>query len=245
MTGFVQAETLVQRCCEKKEIICLVGGGGKTSLMYWLAAECAARGKRVLAGTTTHIVKPEKYYAQTAAQAQALWDAGTFAVIGSMELQEGGAYCKLTQADPALFNALAAQADLVLLEADGAKRCPCKVPADHEPVIPEDCTMVLGVFGMSALDRPMRDVCFRFAEAGRWLGLSADAVMNETTAAHLLSSQNGTRKSVGTRTYLAVLNQCDNPSTLERAAKIAALLAKKEIKTIATCLAGRKLDDLQ
>ena len=40
---------------EKGHVISLVGGGGKTTLMYNLAAHCARKGWRVLAATTTHI----------------------------------------------------------------------------------------------------------------------------------------------------------------------------------------------
>lgn len=41
---------------EKGHVISLVGGGGKTTLMYNLAAHCARKGWRVLAATTTHIM---------------------------------------------------------------------------------------------------------------------------------------------------------------------------------------------
>lgn len=43
---------------EKGHVISLVGGGGKTTLMYNLAAHCAHKGWRVLAATTTHIMQP-------------------------------------------------------------------------------------------------------------------------------------------------------------------------------------------
>lgn len=43
---------------EKGHVISLVGGGGKTTLMYNLAAHCARKGWRVLAATTTHIMQP-------------------------------------------------------------------------------------------------------------------------------------------------------------------------------------------
>lgn len=49
---------------------------------------------------------------------------------------------------------------MVLLEADGAKRMPCKVPAAHEPVLLPESDIVLTVAGLSALGRPLREVCF-------------------------------------------------------------------------------------
>jgi probable selenium-dependent hydroxylase accessory protein YqeC len=41
-----------------KGVISLVGGGGKTSLMYSLARELVSFGKRVLTTTTTKIFMP-------------------------------------------------------------------------------------------------------------------------------------------------------------------------------------------
>ena len=40
------------------EVVSLVGGGGKTSLMYALARELSNAGKKVISTTTTHIMKP-------------------------------------------------------------------------------------------------------------------------------------------------------------------------------------------
>ena len=42
----------------KKHIISLVGGGGKTTIMYELAEHFAEQGKRVVVLTTTHIWLP-------------------------------------------------------------------------------------------------------------------------------------------------------------------------------------------
>ena len=42
----------------KKHTICLVGGGGKTTVMYELAAAWAACGRKVLVLTSTHILQP-------------------------------------------------------------------------------------------------------------------------------------------------------------------------------------------
>ena len=43
---------------EKGHIVSLVGGGGKTTLMYAMASCCARKDWKVLAATTTHIMKP-------------------------------------------------------------------------------------------------------------------------------------------------------------------------------------------
>ena len=53
--------------------VSLVGGGGKSTLMYFLAGYCARQGRRVLVGTTTHIYAPDgSLFARDEAEAECL-----------------------------------------------------------------------------------------------------------------------------------------------------------------------------
>ena len=84
---------------------------------------------------------------------------------------------------------------------------PCKAPASREPVLPE-CDTVLAVAGLSALGRPLREVC----PAGRSLCTAAHCTGRPLTPellAALLASEAGGRKLVRTQFY-AVLNQADD-----------------------------------
>lgn len=231
----MRADFLVERCCQEKTTAALVGGGGKTTLMYTLAEQCARRGRKVLVGTTTHIQRPERNFAETAESVRSLWNSGTYAVIGTPASE-----CKLTAAPRELLEPLSREADLILMEADGAKRHPCKVPAGHEPVIPSDCAVVLAVLGMTALGRPMGEVCFRFPQEGSWLNRDADDLLDEETAAKLLSDPRGGRKNVGQREFIAVLNQCDDPVLRRRAGRIAEYLKKENIPAVLTALKPKK-----
>ena len=100
---------------EKGHIVSLVGGGGKTTLLYAMADHCARKGWQVLVTTTTHIRQPAACYAPDDAVLTALWQAGHYAVIGTPT--ENG---KLTLPQPQLLRRMA-QADAVFIEADGAK----------------------------------------------------------------------------------------------------------------------------
>lgn len=85
---------------------------------------------------------------------------------------------RLRQADrppPDLLHRWMPQADAVFLEADGAKRMPCKAPASREPVLLPECDTVLAVAGLLALGRPLREVCFRLDEACALLHTAPDA----------------------------------------------------------------------
>ena len=190
----------------KKHTICLVGGGGKTTVMYELAAALAACGRRVLVLTSTHILCPaDGSFAADVPAVQNLWQQGRYAVIGTPELSTG----KLTAPPQDLYEALKLQADVILCEADGSKHHPCKAPAAHEPVLLPDSDIVLAVVGMDALGNSLQQACQRPQPAAAFLGCSLDSVIDEQMLAALLLSDQGSRKNVGTRTYYIVLNKCD------------------------------------
>lgn len=190
----------------KKHTICLVGGGGKTTVMYELAAMWAACGRRVLVLTSTHILHPaDGSFAADAAAVHSLWQQGRYAVIGTPEPATG----KLTAPPQDLYEALHLQADVILCEADGSKHHPCKAPAAHEPVLLPDSDIVLAVAGTDALGRPLAQACQRPQLSAELLNCSLDSVIDEQTLAALLLSEQGARKNVGKRTFYIVLNKCD------------------------------------
>lgn len=190
----------------KKHTICLVGGGGKTTVMYELAAAWAACGRKVLVLTSTHILCPaDGSFAADVPAVQNLWQQGRYAVIGTPELATG----KLTAPSQDLYEALQLQADVILCEADGSKHHPCKAPAAHEPVLLPDSDIVLAVVGMDALGCPLAQACQRPQPAAAFLGCSLDSVIDEQMLAALLLSEQGARKNVGARAYYIVLNKCD------------------------------------
>ena len=183
---------------ETGHVISLVGGGGKTTLLYALARHYSAQGQRVLVSTTTHIQRPDANYATDEAARDALWQAGTYAVAG-----EPAGSGKLTM-PPHLADWMA-EADTVLLEADGAKRHPCKAPAAHEPVLLRSSDIVL-----SAVGKPLQDVCLRLEAACTLLAVPPETPLTPALLAKLLASEAGGRKCVGTRKFYAVLNQADD-----------------------------------
>ncbi len=112
-------------------VTALVGGGGKTTLMFRLAHELSTAHK-VIVATTTHVMRPscmpvlEEPQADDIRRALASHNA---IFVGRVASED-----KMTAAgiDAA---PLATMADYVLIEADGAKGKPLKAPAFYEPVI--------------------------------------------------------------------------------------------------------------
>lgn len=197
---------LINYLAAGRHTMCLVGGGGKTTIMYELGQALTALGRKVLLLTSTHIYQPvATVYAGNVAEAERLWQHKSYAVIGTPEVATG----KLVAPPAALYDALSKKADVVLCEADGAKNYPCKVPAAHEPVLLADCDIVVAVCGMDALNKPVEAVCFRALLAAKILGVSGKTLLTAESLARLLTDARGARKNVGSRNYYIVLNKCD------------------------------------
>jgi probable selenium-dependent hydroxylase accessory protein YqeC len=131
---------------------------------------------------------------------------------------------KLTAPPQAQLERWMTLADIVLIEADGAKRMPCKAPAAHEPVLLPQCDTVLAVAGLSALRHPLREVCFRAELAAELLCVPQDAQLTPELLANLLASEAGGRKAVGDRSFYVVLNQADTKEQAALARQIADIL---------------------
>lgn len=217
---------------EKGHVVSLVGAGGKTALLYALAEAGAEGGFRTLVTTTTHIFEPQNgCYAETDEEVYRLWGEGSPAVVG-LRTAEG----KLKALPKEVLEGVWKDADLVLIEADGAKRMPCKAPREREPVLVEECDTVLGVFGLKSIGRPLEEVCFGIEEAKGILGISEGGhrVMPED-GVKLLVSKDGGRKYVGNRTYYAMVHQCDITHGMEYGLEMLERLQEEGVTGLLSC----------
>ena len=138
---------------------------------------------------------------------------------------------KMRMPDGSFLQEVLQEAEVVLIEADGAKHLPCKVPIEKEPVIIPECTDVIAVVGMDALGKPLEEVCFRKDLAVQFLNTSYKHLIAEEDIAKILSSVQGARKGVEDRKYCVVLNKCDDEIRKEQA-KIRSLLKEKSIENV-------------
>jgi molybdenum cofactor cytidylyltransferase len=143
------------------ELVAFVGGGGKTSLMFALAATLPGR---VVVTTTTRIFAAQSKLAPAVCYADDLSRLGDHLaehriclVIGHVEGD------KALGIDPSLPGQFLARADVdtVLVEADGSRMRPVKAPAGHEPVIPPGTTLLVPVVGIDALEGPLEQIAHR------------------------------------------------------------------------------------
>lgn len=204
-------------------VVSVVGAGGKTTLIDTLAKMSARAGKKTLITTTTHIRRPSHYpVADHWEAAKELMQSHQIVVYGALAAQN-----KLTKPHDLDIANCQSQADLILIEADGAKCLPCKVPNQTEPVILKESDIVLGVAGLDAIGKPLKDVCFRAAYAMELLGTDISHCLTEEDLAFILCSEQGTRKSVGLRDYYIVLNKCDHAKRLRQAEQIKKLIKQR------------------
>lgn len=200
-------------------ILSLVGGGGKTSVMYRLAAEYARDGKRVIVTTSTHIAYPPGYRVLLTESAKEVegtaFQDGILVVGRPVYSPHEESPVKLKGMEPEEITKLSEYADVLLIEADGAKRLPLKVPASHEPVIIPATDLVIACCGLDSIGQPLSTACFRWELAGELLGVSKEHLITSTDAARILTAQWGAKKHTEGMEYRIVLNKAD---TKERVA---------------------------
>lgn len=165
-------------------IIAFVGAGGKTSAVKTLAAELAGRGRRVVITTTTKMHPPEdrSLLGQSVESAAALLEernpvwAGTYFNAYKIE------------GLPDALPGLAAVADHVLIEADGAKKLPLKmIDPRREPVIPPETEAVIAVAGMDGIGKPLAETVHRPQLACAALGCGSEHIVTPADVARLLA----------------------------------------------------------
>lgn len=143
-------------------VVAFVGGGGKTSAMFRLAADLVAASRRVITTTTTHIAADQLALAPShLLPAVATPDRITAALAQHHHLlitEAADLTIGRAKGVPVtLVSSLAQQglADAILVEADGSRTLPFKAPAPYEPVIPAESTHVVIVVGVDVFGRPL------------------------------------------------------------------------------------------
>lgn len=179
-----------------------VGAGGKTTSIFARALKEQARGKKVAVVTTTHMMRPERWFVSGDLPEgwPAQWHRDGIVVVGTL-LDNG----KITYPGDGVYAALCECSDLVLVEGDGSRRMPLKVMGPYEPVIPENSDVVYCLAGLSALGQTAGKACFR----RELLGLSDEAVITEELMAHIIEDGCLARLGFFRERTTVILNQGD------------------------------------
>ncbi len=224
---------------EKNHVVSIIGGGGKTTLLYEMAGFCVKNDQKVLVTTSTHIYRPPKeWHDQSLEAVERKFRTGRAAIIGSACRDPE----KLSMPETELFEEARKKADLTLIEADGARHLPCKAPAEHEPALLSSSDLVIGVTGLSALGQPLGKGCFRAERAAELLDCTMEHHITEEDLARLIASEQGQQKDLKGRTFYAVLHQYEKKKEHRAAAeKLVELLRRQGIEhVLVTCATGNR-----
>lgn len=196
----------------------IIGGGGKTTLLFTLGRQLAAEGASVLLTTTTHLAWPPPegivFLAPAAPeQLAAAAQPGALVLAGYPGENE-----KMMGLSPEFFREACRAFNHVLCEADGSRHMPLKFHREDEPCIPAETGLLLQVAGLSALSRPAAETLHRHALSG----IAAEHRITEEDVAHLMLrafSHCGVSCPSA-----ALLNQADTPELCARGETVARLL---------------------
>ncbi len=228
---------------ETDKVISIVGGGGKTSLMFLLAHTFQQKGFKVISTTTTRILKPSPQ--QTGGVV--LFSRDDFqnklqdclkryghATVAHHLVPSGNKLQGVNCEQVEQFFAHSS-ANRMLVEADGARQLSFKAPGDNEPVVPQITDVFISVVGLDIIGKPLIDAnVFRAALVSARTELPIGAEITPLTVAKLASHPKGLLKGCPkkARSYI-FLNKTDIPGGKNKALSII-----KEAKK----LEGRKPD---
>jgi len=232
-----------------KELISLVGAGGKTTLMFRLARDLVAEGKKVVTTTTTKILEPSS--GETAFlivnQDEEKLKQSVFShldkyrhiTITSERLGLG----KLKGVSSDLVNDLwsSNEIDYLIIEADGASGHPMKAPRDKEPVIPSSTTLVVAILGVDGVGVELNEVnAFRSELISKMTGIPLGEKMTDEGMAVLLTDPKGIFKGAPPLSrVIAFLNKVDIPDGAAKAKGVAQKILEKKHPQIERIVLGQ------
>lgn len=215
----------------RHRIVCLVGAGGKTSLMFAMARELAASGNHVITSTTTKIFKPSPEETPFLLIREGAGDIiksipeqihryGHFTLVESPLPDQ-----KLKGVNPELIDELASlnEVDHIIVEADGAARLPLKAPGENEPVIPPNTSLVVVVVGIDSIDLELSmDHVFRPHIVSELTGLPLGEKVTVEVIAELIVHPRGMAKGTPFHSVIIpFLNKVDILGGIEKGRALA------------------------
>ncbi len=232
----------------KGQVFALVGGGGKTGTMLTLSRELTNRGWRVLASTTTRVgpsVATSMPVLTMTGDEPPEELARVLSETGLAFLSTGrGGDGKFLGVDPWILTTIRDRdlADVVLVEADGARQMPLKAPGEHEPLLPPGVDLVSPVAGLDALGQPIRPGSVHRPELVR--RLTGSDVVTAAVIADVLTADAGGMKgipdSAGVCPILNKLDTVQREVALEVAAAVLARRPDRISRVLMTNLRDRE-----
>jgi probable selenium-dependent hydroxylase accessory protein YqeC len=232
-----------------REVISLVGAGGKTTLMFRLAKELFLNGKKVVTMTTTKILEP------TPGETNSLFidpdeekikdfvwrhlDQYHHITVALERLGSG----KLKGVSPNLVNGLWSShgIDTIIIEADGAAGRPVKAPRENEPVIPTSTTLVVAILGVDGMEMELNEEnVFQPERVSNITGIPIGERLTDEAMAILMTHPEGIFKgTLSSSRVIAFLNKVDIPNGVVKAKSIGQKIFEKKHRQIERIVLGQ------
>lgn len=221
----------------QRPVISVVGAGGKTTTLHRLADEYVRAGVPVIVTTTTHIMREDREYFLPGFSEEKIREQ--LKKTGQVWVGKPASCGKLGKLSDTAIENILKWGFPVLIEADGAKRMPAKVPAEHEPVILPCTTHVLSVYGLDSIGKKIEDVVFHPELAEKLLNKKKNECVSEKDIAILAGSVYAGRKGCPEKAgYTVVLNKADNETQKRTALGVCRALKERGIRQV--IVTGRK-----
>ena len=224
---------------ERGDVVSFVGGGGKTTSMFRLAAELSAAGLRVVSTTTTHISQEQVRMAPVSItldeidQLTARLDQfGHCLLIGPPD-GKGRVFGAPSELIAALHSR--PDVDVVLVEADGSRSLPFKAPGQHEPVVPESTTVLCPIAGINSIAQPLDEAHVHRSELAAALACQppGSLITPQTLIRVLTHPQGGAKQCPAGARLVPMLNKADSDEAISHAQEAAAgMLAHDPVDTV-------------
>ena len=203
---------------EKNPIISFVGAGGKTTTMKRIAMEYINKGIPVIVTTTTHLYnEKEPWFLLEPSKEKALKLLKQYKMVWLGKVTKNG---KMGMPDKEFLDEMISLGYPVLIEADGARRLPCKAPGENEPVYIEETSCIVGVYGIDSIGKKIEEICFRPELVSNIINKDLKDFIEEKDIAILATDKRAGMKNIEDRKYKVVINKVDNINQEKQAEKI-------------------------
>ncbi|HBB18119.1 MAG: hypothetical protein A3J94_07410 [Syntrophus sp. RIFOXYC2_FULL_54_9] len=230
----------------EKEMISLVGAGGKTASLYALGRELSALRSGVILTTTTKIFEPEPspfflLFLSTELNAIKKWvtehvHRHRCLLLARERLPNGKLEGLAPEWADEIFSMDGVSA--IINEADGSAGRPLKAPRDGEPVIPQNTTLLVPLIGIDGLGCPLdEERVFRSAIASHLLNLPMGSTVTEDAIVRLVMEW--VKGGPACARIVPLINKVDIPGGLEKAQKLARYLLSADPARIRRVVLGQ------
>ncbi|MDR3170343.1 MAG: putative selenium-dependent hydroxylase accessory protein YqeC [Treponema sp.] len=236
--------TFFERDAPGRPIITVIGSGGKTSLIWYLARKMDRLCTLVTTTTKMGVPPPGAKRYDHFLKYESPTDASQVPAPGvtlAVALDASGG--KLVALPPEALEAMVRQYDYVLIEGDGSRQLPLKAWAAYEPVVPAYTTLTVGILPLWPVGMIVsQTIIHRLPLFSTLTGLGEGEVLSLGALVPVLTGGNS---ALGKGLFSAAqgkrvlfFNQIEDEKALDQARELLSLLPRSFLETLSMVIAG-------